>query len=59
MPSIDDAMKASLRRGVADVVVDAVKSAAAVVKRHSSRDVSSVENSFSSWDNCMAADYCK
>lgn len=48
MPSIEDAMKASLRRGVAEIL-----------KRDVSSTISSTESTFSSWDNCMAASYCK
>jgi hypothetical protein len=56
MPSIETAMRRSVRRGVADIVFDSLLS-----KRQTSiiGDVSSVKNSFSSWSNCMKATYCK
>jgi hypothetical protein len=48
MPRVDAAMAASL-----------VERGGWLVRRSVSSEVSSVKESFSSWDNCMAASYCK
>ncbi|TAQ83267.1 hypothetical protein B7494_g8406 [Chlorociboria aeruginascens] len=53
MPHIRAAMERSVRRGIVDILVDSLQ------KRTVEGEVSSVKNSFSSWDNCMQAAYCK
>jgi len=54
MPHITMAMQRSVRRGVGDIFFDSL-----LGKRSITSDVSSVKNTFSSWDNCMAQSYCK
>ncbi|TDZ27145.1 hypothetical protein C8035_v012021 [Colletotrichum spinosum] len=64
MPTIDVAMARSLRGGVWGSVVSSL--AATVEKRqimstiqNAGNSVNDVKTAFSSWDNCMKADYCK
>ncbi|KAK1600351.1 uncharacterized protein LY79DRAFT_585836 [Colletotrichum navitas] len=64
MPSIDVAMARSLRGGVLGSVVSSL--AANIENRgitdtvtNAGNQVSDVRKAFSSWDNCMAATYCK
>jgi len=47
-------MHRSVRRGVGDIFFDSL-----LGKRSITGEVSSVKNTFSSWDNCMAKTYCK
>ncbi|KAH8647563.1 hypothetical protein BGZ60DRAFT_226883 [Tricladium varicosporioides] len=54
MPHITTAMQWSRRRGVGDIILDSLLGRRDVVAQ-----ASSVANSFSSWDNCMKAAYCK
>jgi hypothetical protein len=54
MPHITVAMRGSVRRGVGDIFLDSL-----LGRRSITGEVSSVKNTFSSWDNCMAKTYCK
>lgn len=54
MPHITTAMEWSRRRGIGEILV-----ASLLKKRSITGDASNVQNSFSSWSNCMAATYCK
>jgi hypothetical protein len=47
-------MQRSVRRGVTDIVFDSL-----LGRRSITDGVSSVKNTFSSWDNCMKVTYCK
>jgi hypothetical protein len=49
MPHIREAMAGSLRRGVLEILQ----------RRDIASSAADVKNSFSSWDNCMNAAYCK
>jgi hypothetical protein len=53
MPHITTAMERSMRRRVGDVIVVSLR------PRDIIGEASTVKNSFSSWDNCMKASYCK
>lgn len=61
MPSIDVAMVRSLRGGVTGILARSLEQA--FVRRSIISDAESnitdVKTAFSSWDNCMAAVYCK
>lgn len=61
MPSIDVAMVRSLRGGVTGILARSLEQA--FVKRSiiddAQSNISDVKTAFSSWDNCMAAVYCK
>ncbi|CAG8983333.1 hypothetical protein HYALB_00007461 [Hymenoscyphus albidus] len=54
MPHITTAMERSLRRGLGDYFFGSFLGRRAITD-----DVNNVKNSFSSWDNCMQASYCK
>ena len=61
MPSINVAMERSLRRGALDLLVSAVRPA---VERRDivgsvAGQITDVRTAFSSWDNCMQANFCK
>ncbi|RDW85227.1 hypothetical protein BP6252_02817 [Coleophoma cylindrospora] len=58
MPHISEAMQRSVRRSAMEKIGNVVFRSL-LGKRSISTDVSSVANSFSSWNNCMAATYCK
>ncbi|GKT42079.1 uncharacterized protein ColSpa_02260 [Colletotrichum spaethianum] len=64
MPSIDVAMARSLRGGLWGSVVSSM--AANIENRgitdtvnNAGSQINDVKTAFSSWDNCMAATYCK
>lgn len=65
MPSVDVAMVRSLHGGLLGTVRESLASSivAEMVKRNIFTDtgdkISDVKNTFSSWDNCMAKNYCK
>lgn len=54
MPHITQSMSRSVRVKAGNIVFDAL-----LGRRGVTDEVSSVKNSFSSWDNCMNATYCK
>ncbi|KAK4034162.1 hypothetical protein C8A01DRAFT_39376 [Parachaetomium inaequale] len=57
MPAVDVAMERSLRRGFLDLFVASLRPALA--RRDVAGQISDVKTAFSSWDNCMLANYCK
>lgn len=61
MPSIDVAMARSVRGGVGGIIARSLQSAFEKRSLISSAEsnITSVKDAFSSWDNCMAAVYCK
>lgn len=65
MPSIDVAMVRSLHGGVLGTLRDGLVRgvAASLTQRDAIGDaedkVTDVKTAFSSWDNCMKADFCK
>jgi len=54
MPHIATAMRQSVRKSVADIVFDSL-----LGRRGIEEQVTSVKDTFSSWDNCMSQTYCK
>ncbi|KAG4436599.1 hypothetical protein IFR05_007919 [Cadophora sp. M221] len=54
MPHITTSMQRSVRRGVGEMLFDSL-----LGKRGITDEVSNVKDSFSSWDKCMEATYCK
>ncbi|KAH7400470.1 hypothetical protein BKA64DRAFT_482572 [Cadophora sp. MPI-SDFR-AT-0126] len=54
MPHIATSMQRSVRRGVGEIFFDSL-----LGKRGITDEVNNVKDSFSSWDNCMNATYCK
>lgn len=54
MPHITTSMQGSIRRGVGEILFDSL-----LGKRGIADEVSNVKDSFSSWDKCMEATYCK
>jgi hypothetical protein len=54
MPHITQAMQRSVGVKAGNIVFDAL-----LGERSITDSVKNVKNSFSSWDNCMAATYCK
>jgi hypothetical protein len=58
---INHAMQSSRRRGVGDILFDSLlgRDSRLLRERSITDSVSDVKNSFSSWDNCMNAVYCK
>lgn len=57
MPSVDVAMARSLRGGVWGSIVSGL--GRDLQSRQITDTVSEVGETLSSWDNCMAKDYCK
>jgi hypothetical protein len=57
MPHISEAMARSMRRSVGEILVSSLMRRDAVTS--ATGEVSSVKNTFSSWNNCMKASYCK
>ncbi|TLD13243.1 uncharacterized protein PgNI_03922 [Pyricularia grisea] len=57
MPSIDVAMARSLGEGTMGLVVASLRPV--LESRGITDSANDIKNSFSSWDNCMAATYCK
>jgi hypothetical protein len=58
---INNAMQLSRRRGVGDILFDSLlgRDSRLLRERSIADSVTSVKDSFSSWDNCMNAVYCK
>jgi hypothetical protein len=58
---INNAMQSSRRRGVGDIFFDSLlgRDSRLLRERSISDSVTNVKDSFSSWDNCMKATYCK
>jgi hypothetical protein len=58
---INNAMQSSRRRGVGDILFDSLlgRDSRLLRERSIGDTVTSVKESFSSWDNCMNATYCK
>ncbi|PVH75820.1 hypothetical protein DL98DRAFT_426849 [Cadophora sp. DSE1049] len=54
MPHITTSMQRSVRRGIGEILFDSL-----LGKRGITDEVNNVKDSFSSWDNCMNATYCK
>ncbi len=61
MPSVDLAMERSIRGGALDLLARAVQAATEPRDALSNvgSQISDVKTAFSSWDNCMQANYCK
>lgn len=57
MPAVDVAMERSLRRGFLDLFVATLRPA--LERRDIQGQITDVKTAFSSWDNCMQANYCK
>jgi hypothetical protein len=56
--AIEEAMRRSLREGFVELLVASLRPA--IERRQDiAGSVSNVKTAFSSWDNCMAATYCK
>ena len=54
MPHITTSMQRSVRPGIGEMLFDSL-----LGKRGITDEVNNVKDSFSSWDNCMNATYCK
>jgi len=56
--AVEEAMRRSLREGFVELLVASLRPALEP-RQDLQGSVDNVKNSFSSWDNCMAATYCK
>lgn len=57
MPSVNVAMERSLRGGFLDLLAASVRPA--LGRRDLQEQITDVRTAFSSWDNCMQANFCK
>ncbi|KAL2023221.1 hypothetical protein VTK56DRAFT_3344 [Thermocarpiscus australiensis] len=57
MPAVNVAMERSLRGGFLDLLVASLRPA--LERRNVQEQITDVKTAFSSWDNCMQANYCK